>query len=250
MKQTIQRMLAVALSAVLLCGFIAVPVSAEHGEDDEVTTTATVSPKPTGSDDSEDHAESESHSSGRRRGASKESVESKVEEARKKAEEKVAEIKAKASEKSEEQRGKSCEARKANIEQRMERTIQRVQKHKEVFDKILDRSISFVSDKNLTVENYDALVTNAQAAGDTVDASVAALDSLDITIDCSDTDAVANAITTFKEATAETREALKAYRTAIKVLIQNIKASAQSDDDTDSPSPTASPSPTDTNEDQ
>lgn len=245
MKQVMQRLLVILASAVLIGSFSAAPVYANDGDDDAQASTTSVTPKPA-EDTSTDDVNSGNSGrgrSGRGRVAEQSDIEDRVEAAKAKAKANVDAIKARASEKSAEVRQQACEARESNIARRMENAVSHVEKHKSVFDKILDRAMAFKEEKALTVADYDALVAVAQNAGAQADAAASALSSLQVDIDCSDPDGVAAALSSFKQATEEARSALKSYRTAIKDLVKNIKASAEVADDTTA---TPSPEPTET----
>jgi len=124
-------------------------------------------------------------------------------------------------ERSSENRKKSCEARKTSLERKMNRAVTQAEKHKGVFDKIYTRVKAFHDDKNLTTPNYAELVAKVDAAQFDAEAKIAALDSLDVDVDCS-SETVAGAVSTFREALSDTREAMKTYRKALVDLIKTM----------------------------
>jgi uncharacterized protein YmfQ (DUF2313 family) len=124
-----------------------------------------------------------------------------------------------------------CNDRKANIEQRVARISERVDKHLELFNNIAERAQAFYAAKGNTLPNYDALVENmnkkktaAQTAADTL-----ALQKN--SFDCEGENPKA-AITNYKNTLTDTQTALKDYRTSIKDLIVGIKSvnATQNDD--------------------
>lgn len=121
-------------------------------------------------------------------------------------------------------RKKVCETRQDNINKIIQKRSEQGTKQLGVFTKISDRVQEFVKNKNLTVENYDGLVS---AINDKEAAAQAAIDANSgVTFSCDTTsaDKPAQVPRTTIEAV---RTALKDYRTAIKNLIVNVKASAE-----------------------
>jgi hypothetical protein len=120
--------------------------------------------------------------------------------------------------KSTEARQKSCEARKNSLQTRMQNKVAAATKHKEVFDKIFLKVKTFHDQKALNTPNYDQLVAAAEAAQTEVANQISALSSLDVSIDCTQVN-VADSVSAFRESLKSTRQALKAYQTAIKDLV-------------------------------
>ena len=150
--------------------------------------------------------------------------EAEVEKRRSELELKVKEVKAENKVRLDDTRKKVCETRTEKINSIVQKRSEQATKHLEVFKKISDRVQSFVTTKNLTVENYDALVATI------AEKEAAAQAAIDV-----------NKATTFECASASSdnpshlprttieavRNALKEYRTSIKNLIVNVKASAE-----------------------
>lgn len=130
-------------------------------------------------------------------------------------------------------RQKACEARKAGLERRMDRAVTQAEKHKAVFDKIYNRVKEFHDDKNLATPNYEQLAAVVDTAQSDAAASIAALDSLNFEIDCTQ-DNVADSVTAFKEALKETRDSLKDYRKAIVDFVKAVHQSAKESSDNSS----------------
>lgn len=241
MKQIIQK-IALGTSSLFVAFSMSVsPVLAHsavaRGEDD--THSETETPTPTVAETSD--------SSGREDRATKvEELKKKLEEKKAKAQSRIEEIKSNASEKTAEVREKACSARKNAFQKRMENAVAQAEKHKAVFDKIFTRVQDFKESNAVSVESYESLVAAANAAGVKVDDAIAALQSLNTDVDCTDPDAAATALSAFKETVTEAKTALKDYRTSIKNVLVAVKASVPSDDSEDSPTPTATPSSTTT----
>jgi hypothetical protein len=108
-------------------------------------------------------------------------------------------------------------------------------KVKEVFDKIYTKVKAFHDSKNLNTTDYAALTAKVDTAQADADAKIAALKSLDVTVDCAQTN-VADGVSAFRAATSSTRDSLKAYRKALTALIVAVHQSAESTSPTDNSS--------------
>lgn len=117
---------------------------------------------------------------------------------------------------------------------KLNKKVADAEKHKAVFDKIYTRVKTFHDTKGLTTPNYDALVAKVDVAQADAATSIAALKALDVTVDCTQVDAVATKVTAFRDALKETRDSLKSYRAAIKDLIVAVKNSIPEDSTTSS----------------
>lgn len=148
-------------------------------------------------------------------------------QARTSIDEKKTQVKAK----TEEQRQKSCEARKTSLTNRMANAVTQANKHKEVFDKIYTKVQDFYTTKKLSVADYDTLKANVDKAQSDAAASIAALKSLDVSVDCTSPN-VATTVSTFQQAVKSTRDSLKAYRSSITDLIKALKGASTSTDST------------------
>jgi hypothetical protein len=132
------------------------------------------------------------------------------------------------------QRQQSCSARKASLTKRMNNSVAAAQRHKTVFDNIYTKVKTFKDSKNLTVANYDSLVATVDSAQADSAAKISALQSLDVTIDCTQIDSVTTNVSSFREAVGATRDSLKNYRKALVSLIKAVHGSAKSTDTNDS----------------
>jgi len=122
---------------------------------------------------------------------------------------------------------KACENRQASYKNRLENIAERSQKHIEVLDKIVERLKNFKETKNLTVDNYDALLTNLEAKKlivHNVQEAAKELASADFSCDRT---AALEAVKAFTDILHQQISALKDYKTATKDLIVAIKTAAQ-----------------------
>lgn len=156
-----------------------------------------------------------------------------AEQFRQKAKEQNAELKKTVSSKTEAEREKSCQARETSIQNRLKKRVASATKHKEVFDKIFTKVQNFHDTKNLSTPDYDSLVAAVNTAKANTETQIAALNSLDTNIDCSQAN-VADTLSTFKASLKSTRESLKAYQTALKNLIKAVHQSAEQTQSTES----------------
>lgn len=147
--------------------------------------------------------------------------------------------KAQVKEQTQEHRQQACEARKANLSKRMNNAVRQAQNHKAVFDKIYQRVKNFHDNKQLNVANYETLVANVDKAQADSAASISALKSLDVGVDCT-SQTVAGSVSAFQQAVKDTRDSLKAYRASIVELIKALKGASSADSNSSSSSDTNS----------
>lgn len=159
---------------------------------------------------------------------------------RQQAQEHVQQVRAKGQAKSQAARQHACIARQAALTRRMNSAVDHAQKHKQVFDKIYTRVKDFYIAKKLNVTDYATLTAKADAAQASAATNVSALQSLDISIDCSSPD-VASSVSAFQQAVKSTRDSLKSYRAALVDLINSLKGAStgtQSGSSADTTKPT------------
>lgn len=230
MKQMMQKLttwLMVAVFSVALLSPVAIAhADSEGAEAESITTSVTPTPE---TSTNRSKVRSLEHSAEEAREAAKQKIESNKE----KAKSAVEELKAKASGKSAEARQKACDARKSSMETIMNNAGRFATKYKERFDTVFERAMSFKEENVLVVADYDSLVEAANTAGESVDAAVAALTDMEVTIDCTDPDSVATSLSTYKQGVVEARTALKSYRDAIKDVLKAVKTAAESEQSTD-----------------
>lgn len=138
-----------------------------------------------------------------------------------------------------EQRKKSCEARKAHIQKRADNYATAAQRHLGVFNNIFTKVQAFHDKKQLNVSNYETLVAAAKEKQTTAQTAVDQLKSLDVSIDCAQSDP-ATTVATLKTATKNARLALQEYRKSIKDVVVALKGASTATKD-DSTSNTTDP---------
>jgi len=145
------------------------------------------------------------------------------------AEQKRAAAKVQAQEKIQAAKEKVCKAKKDFGESTENRIINRGQKRLDAYTQIAERAEKFKTDKGLTVASYDALVADvnakkavAQTAVDTLSADKGQLPA----VACGNGTGKP-AMEKFKTDLKAEQNALKAYKTSIKTLIQAIKTTAK-----------------------
>lgn len=126
------------------------------------------------------------------------------------------------SDRSKEQRQKSCQSRKQGLETKLENLTKNAEKYQSRADEVLAKVVAYKNNKNLEVQDFDALFSTATAAQAQAKISVAALLSLKPSIDCN-SDSVASDVAAFKAAAAQARIDLKTYRTAVKSLVSAVQ---------------------------
>lgn len=149
-----------------------------------------------------------------------------AEQFKKEAKEKNEEVKNRVKEKTAEQRQKACEARKSSIETRLAGKVERAKSHKAKFDAIFLRVKTYHDENGLNTPDYATLVAAVDAAHADVEAQIAALEALEVNIDCANS-TVTDSLAAFREAVISTKTSLKAYKTSIKNLITAVRQSAE-----------------------
>ena len=184
------------------------------------------------------HAQTDNQSSDRRTNTDRTSqVESmstedrsaRIAEKRSEIRAKLEEMKKNRAEKLDARRLQVCETREEKINSIIQKRSEQATKHLAVFQRIAGRVQEFVSDKNLTIEGYDELVSNIEAKEADAEAAIEA--NSDNTFDCNTVDGAAPAKLP-RESFSAVNSALKEYRTAIKDLIVKIKAGQDKTQDT------------------
>lgn len=202
-----------------------------HEGDSTSTTTRVAEAEPT--TDTENQAETESTDS---------STGPRAEEVKKRRAElelKIEAIKAENKVRLTDARLKACENHQTQINNIIQKRSQQATNQLAVFTKISDQVQAFVKSKNLTVANYDTLVS---AINDKQAAAQAAIDANSaVKFDCSTASADKPGILPRTTIDA-VRTALQDYRTAIKNLIVQVKASAEKASSTTTTTPSTSTS--------
>ncbi|HET7529196.1 MAG TPA: hypothetical protein VFJ84_03140 [Candidatus Saccharimonadales bacterium] len=210
-----------SLAAVLLFSGVAMaaPAAARATTNDTNSTNSTDSTDSTDSTGAADNSTQDS-------AEAEKSGNDLAEQFRMQAKEKVRTEREQAREQhSAEARQKSCTARKNALTNRMTNSVRWAKQHKQVFDNIYTQVQNFYSAKQLDVTNYTTLKAAADVAQTNADASIVALQSTDISIDCTAPD-VASAVSAFQSAIGSTRDTLKAYRAALVDLVKALKGAS------------------------
>jgi hypothetical protein len=163
-----------------------------------------------------------------------------AEQFREQAKEQLQAARQNAKEQSEAHREQACNARKANLTNRMANSVRHAQKLKGVMDSFFTRVQDFYTSKNLNVSNYDTLKSDVVTAQTNAANSITALQALNTDgIDCTSS-TVADSVSAFRKAVSNTRDSLKAYRKSLVALITALKGAStgtggnSSDNSTDS----------------
>lgn len=230
----LKKILTYIPAAVLAVSVVAVPVYAHEGEDDD--TAATTSTQTTDSstantdsgrrsgrlvtktEDSPTHVEQENeteHTSG-------------DDHFKARAAEFLAAARKNHKEQSEAARQKVCAVRKQGIENRSSRIVAAAQRHQDRISNVLDKVTAYQKDKNLTITNWDSLLSTANSAKTTSQASIDALKTVKPVLDCNNT-TVASDVATFKAAAEQTRDNLDAYKKAVRALLVAAKDAKTTD---------------------
>ncbi len=242
MQQTMKKFSIGLPIVVMSLSILAItPVFAEHGVSggsgsEPMTTTPPKTTTPTSTEmhsgrtetrrtevaDSSTPAETETHKSGddsHSRGAAK-----------------VAELrKEHKKEQTDAERQKKCEDRKSGLETKFTSIAANSLRFQGRIDDIYAKALAYQQANNLTPANLDSLVAAANSAKSTSAASVAALQTGAPTLDCTNHE-VATTVATFKVSAEQARTNLKAYKAAVKAVIQALRDAKKTTSSTDSTS--------------
>lgn len=127
--------------------------------------------------------------------------------------------------KSEEARKAACERRLNALESTMARRAEQAERHVGVFDKIFERVQGFYDSGQLTDPDYDTLKASVEAAQEKAQEEAAALEELNVEVDCENPD-VAATVGAFRDSVSAARDALKEYRAELVKLISSLRAAA------------------------
>lgn len=127
----------------------------------------------------------------------------------------------KTSTKTAEVRKKQCEAHKQGLINKFSRITANSQKIKTHIDSVLTKTQAYQQANGVAVADYESLVAAAETAKAAAADSIVALQAVTPTLDCNNT-STASDVATFKAATQDTRDKLKAYRTAVKTILKTL----------------------------
>lgn len=121
-----------------------------------------------------------------------------------------------------EQRQKVCEAHKDGLVNKFQHIDGNSQAIQDRINDVLVKAQTYKTSHNLQPANFDALVASAEAAKATSTQSIAAMKTVEPSLDCNNM-SVASDVATFKAATQQTRDSLKSYRTAVKAVLHSLE---------------------------
>lgn len=157
--------------------------------------------------------------------SSREIYRERVEEKRAEAEARMSEAREAAAERRKEIKAEVCERRQEQLEKVLPRLSKGAETVLERLDTVFERVEGFYAKGQLTVADYDAKVEAIVAAQATATTLVEGLNDDIPTIDCASVE-LGVKLDTYRSATHEAREALKAYRATLVDLISSLKAAA------------------------
>jgi hypothetical protein len=126
-----------------------------------------------------------------------------------------------------EARQKKCQSRKQGLNTKFNRMVTNSQRAQDRITGVLDKAMAYQKDNNLQVNDFDTLAGKANAAAAVSADSITALKAVKPTLDCNNA-SVAQDVATFKTAAQDTRDKLKAYRSAVKDLLKALEAAKPS----------------------
>ncbi|HZP55831.1 MAG TPA: hypothetical protein VFB03_03630 [Candidatus Saccharimonadales bacterium] len=133
----------------------------------------------------------------------------------------LAELKAKVQQHTVQEKAKNCQAAKHGLETK----LNQIQKNGSAFETKIDsffqKGLDYQKNHNVSPANFDQLVSTANDAQAKAKASVDALKSLNVNIDCT-TDTVAQNVATFRAATSQAKTDLLAYKAAVKAVLKSL----------------------------
>lgn len=125
-----------------------------------------------------------------------------------------------------------CEAHKQGLETKFTNIVNNSQKIQDRITSVFDKAVTYKTDNNLSPANFDDLVAKANAAKQDSADSIVNLKTLTPSLDCNNV-SVASDVATFKAAAKETRDNLKAYRTAVKAVVKSLLDTKKASDTTE-----------------
>ncbi|MEO8104730.1 MAG: hypothetical protein ABI602_00125 [Candidatus Saccharibacteria bacterium] len=235
--------LAIPALLVAFTALAVVPVYASKGDSGSSDSTVTAPGVPTtessktvvvastsGSDTTT--AETETHTTSGRGSDS-----SKVAELRTQGEAHVAELKKDIkSTHTEAERTKVCEVHKKGLTSKFSVIARNSDSFQTRINDVYTKALAFQTSKNITSTELSALIATADSAKLASATSILNLQAVTPTMDCNNI-TVAQDVATFKVATTQTRTNLKAYKAAVKAVLQALKSAT---DTTTTPKTTGS----------
>ena len=133
--------------------------------------------------------------------------------------------------KSKEQRAKTCLQIQKAVNNKLKAFDNHADKYLTRLNTLFTKVQAYQTEHNVTVADYDALVATATQKQTDATVAVDALKSLGTTIDCTSSDP-ASMLSSVKSGAADARNALKAYRTALKDIVVALVQANKTEDST------------------
>jgi len=143
-----------------------------------------------------------------------------------------AELKQKVEERKVEIKKDICEKRQENIQNAINNMAQNAPRILDRFNRVYDKVQAYKIEKNLAVQNYDALIAKVDTAKAQAAADVEVAQSQVVSIDCN-SPGIGAQIDSARQAMKTARESLKAYRSSLKDLIKAVKTAAEAAETTE-----------------
>jgi hypothetical protein len=125
-----------------------------------------------------------------------------------------------------EDRLKLCQSKEKSIDGIMQKIVAQGNNHLDVLNKIADRTQTFATNHNLTVANYQTLVSDMNVKKAAVTAAINAASLAATNFKCDGTDPQGTAAS-FQAVRKTEIAALKEYKTSVKNLIKAVHAAAE-----------------------
>lgn len=139
------------------------------------------------------------------------------------------------------ERQKVCEVHKQGLTNKFTVITRNSQSYQTRIDDVYTKALAFqTTSKTITSADLTTLIATAKTAQATSAASIVSLKAVTPNADLCNNVSVAQDVATFKAATTQTRTDLKAYKTAVKAVVQNLLAATKTTTDATT-SPTTTP---------
>lgn len=125
----------------------------------------------------------------------------------------------------EQERQKNCQAAQKGLETKLSNIQKNASKFQTLINEVYQKALDYQQANNLSPAGFDQLVSTANSAKDTASASVSALASLSVNLDCSSS-SVAGNVATFRAAAQQARTDLVSYKTAVKAVLTALEGAA------------------------
>lgn len=155
------------------------------------------------------------------------------EEAKQEAKARAEAIRAEVKERRAEIKANVCERREVALQRAMPNLANGAENVKSSFDTVYERVQGFYGDGQLTVENYDTLVANVDAAQVDATAALEVIETFSFELDCENPN-VGEQLASYRDSIRGAREALVTYREELVALISAMRAEAATQHDANS----------------